>query len=327
MATYLSDRAHQILFLSHLVTNKYLMENCHVLCVIAWNRPYYLQLVLESLQRAKNIDKYTVLFFFEPGCASNVALAQNFTGCKEKRIVINDVRLGCHANKKKAMQAGFALSDFVILVEDDIVLAEDALQYFEQMCDEYATDDDVFTVTAYSPRCNRESGETCMPIENFYRTMRRQWYHPWAWGTWRNRWNELQQQKWTGRDTDICNRIRGNRCEISPVLSRANNIGLAGWHTSGEEAIHAKQQVLFWAGTVLHQLRHSSERFREHTITMSRADAMTALTQLYQEVFERDPDECGTNYYLPKLVDGSLQDYEVRFSFIQSEEYKNKINA
>ena len=42
-----------------------------------------------------------------------------------------------------------AQASFVILVEDDILLAKDALTYFEWAREEYQSDKSIFTVSAY----------------------------------------------------------------------------------------------------------------------------------------------------------------------------------
>lgn len=146
----------------------------------------------------------------------------------------------CNCNTKAALEAALALSpDFVILVEDDVLLGRDALAMFLRQAELHKDNKDIFTVSAWRhpdgwlPGCGREKrdGE-----ENEFATS--PWFVPWGWGTWPDRLEEMLAKWTTGSDhsgNENCeswDRVlglptgtRGNRVEVQPMISRAINIG------------------------------------------------------------------------------------------------------
>eukprot|EP00941_MAST-03F_sp_MAST-3F-sp1_P002365 g2365.t1 len=229
-----------------------------ILTIIANDRPDYLSQVLSTLAACSGIEKYTVLFFIEPGNDEVIRLANEFSAAARSVVTINSSRLGCHANKKQALRECFAkgssMHDFCILVEDDTILAEDALEFFEFARSRYAGDDEIFSVSAYGDTAHR-IGET-VRSESHYAVTRRRHYTPWVFGLWRDRWNEVHK-KWLGWDVQMNffapsysavdwgrrgEGLRGNRFEIFPILSRSNNIGFErGVHANEIDADKMKQ--------------------------------------------------------------------------------------
>ncbi len=99
---------------------------CHCL------RPDYSRRVLHALGECVGIADYLILPHVEP--ASEEVRAEieaiDFAECLP---TFNASRLGVNRNTENALLDGFAFGDFVIHVEDDIVLAPDALLFYESM--------------------------------------------------------------------------------------------------------------------------------------------------------------------------------------------------
>jgi hypothetical protein len=124
----------------------------YVVTLVAYNRPEYFRQVLAALGKCRGVEKYTVMMFLEPVSDEVVAVAKEFEarGAAKKVVVhVNPVKFGFPHNLRQAVEVGFTQADYVILVEDDIVLAPDALEYFEWARDAYQNDPEVFTVSAY----------------------------------------------------------------------------------------------------------------------------------------------------------------------------------
>ena len=87
-----------------------------------------------------------------------------------------------------------------------------------------------------------------IPLDQWHTIKRRQWFTPWLWGTWDDRWKELER-KWVQIDSidrawaeHINTSVRGDRFEVYPCLSRSQNIGAEnGIHVPSVEW-HRKHQ-------------------------------------------------------------------------------------
>jgi GNT-I family len=191
-----------------------------------WRRPEYTKRVFSAINECIGIEKYNIAVFAEPD-ANVVEVANNWKpNCKKYNLHVNPQRLGCGPNIYQALESGFKTDDYVIMVEDDIVLAKDALLYFEHCKQEYKNDNSVFTVCGYAKN---------KPDRNLNHTIQKvSWFTPWGWATWSNRWQEMQASKdklsnikpeelsW---DIVTNHQIRNKRFQIEPFLSRTQNIG------------------------------------------------------------------------------------------------------
>lgn len=186
-----------------------------------YNRPQCTKKCIEYLERCIGIEDYIVLFHVEPCMTEIVDIISKSN--LNKKVVINTSLLGLWKNKKKAINNGFNNSDFVIVIEDDVLLSKDALQYFDWARDKFEQDESVVTVTAY----NSEKVGI-----NPYEVKKRNWYNSTAWAIWKNRYEKLVN--WNGQDKELMSQLfTENKYEVFPVLSRAQNIGFV----NGEKSI------------------------------------------------------------------------------------------
>lgn len=185
--------------------------------------------VLDSWAAVKGIDKADVIFRVEPGQGNMVELVATFTVAKSVHIIVNETRLGALGNPYACFETGFETGqDFVILAEDDSIVAPDILDYFSWASEVYSYDRSVLAVCTFC-------GDG--PCDDIHRVIRRPNMSPTIWGTWFDRWAELRQswdfdyssgtpeQPESGWDWNINLRVAKGRQFIYPRVSRSQHIG------------------------------------------------------------------------------------------------------
>lgn len=191
--------------------------NNKVITMTAWRRVEYTKTVLENLKQCSGFKNYLLLPTIEPGYPEVIKLFDDISNCE---VIVNSDVLGNRLNSLKALQRGFDISDFVIHIEDDTVPGVDSLKYFEWASERYKDDKTIFAVTAYNKTHS-------IHPDNYFTVYRHQWFTAWLWGTWKDRFKEMEKN-WDysrlGWDHSI-NKMRGERYELCPNLSRSHNIG------------------------------------------------------------------------------------------------------
>jgi hypothetical protein len=225
--------------------------NAWIITFTASHRPKYTSEVLRALSQCRGIEKYQLLPCIEPGNDSVRTLFESVSFA-ECRLTVHRERLGCGANTLFALEQGFMFSDYVIHLEDDTLPTTDTLEFFEHCREAYRHDVEVFTVSGYpgAPDCKRILPET---LAGRFRVLGRQrWFTPWGWATWRDRFGEMRHN-WNPHDWDgQVNRVlRDGRREVTPLLSRIQNIGAEGGTNMPSPEYHRQTQHLpFWADDI-----------------------------------------------------------------------------
>lgn len=195
-----------------------------------WKRPKYSREVIESLRRQKSIGQYWLFIGIDGDYPDEViAMARKIDFCKTT-ILAHNQHVGCNNNTRFTLATAFEYFDYVVHLEDDTPLGPDALTYFE-WARNFGNDERIFTVSAWRhPNgWQPETGKPCPPDENSKVSLGN-FYTCWSWATWRNRWFEMRHG-WTQSDDHTLSwcrsvsTIRGDRWEMQPMISRANNIG------------------------------------------------------------------------------------------------------
>ena len=202
-------------------------------------RPDYTRQVLSALAKCDDIDKYQVFMLIEPVSQAVIDAAVDFTKLPHVRAtgLVGQKRVGCNENTYAALATGFDAHDAVIALEDDTVPGRDFLRFCEWGLREYRKDESVLSICGYQMTPPEETGYRSAAI-------REQWFTPWGWATWRDRWDSLRDSWPNGTpgnpswDTVVDKLTRRDRCEIRPMLARIQNIGAvdgehvpnAAWH-------------------------------------------------------------------------------------------------
>jgi glycosyltransferase involved in cell wall biosynthesis len=226
-------------------------RNRKVITLTASHRPQYLRQVLDALARCDGVTDYLLLASLEPGNDEVREIIEQVSFL-EIQAVVNARRLGCAPNTFYALRRGFERCNYVIHLEDDTVPAKDALRFFEYCRDAYRNDKQVFTIGGYSA-CPDSPNISPDSLRGRHRTLtRHKWFNPWGWATWRDRFIEMAQQwNFHSWDTHLNEVVRANRYEVTPVLSRFQNIGAEqGAHVPSPEWHRLNQHLDFWAGMI-----------------------------------------------------------------------------
>ncbi len=214
-----------------------------IIVLTTYRRPDYTARVVSALERCEGVHEYLVLFHCEPGHPEVLRAVESCNLRKE--VFVNHSRLGCTTNVFAALNDGFRRSGYVIALEDDTVPAGDFLVYMEWAGLRYRTDKSVFMVTAYN-RSDPDSRHWPTGVR------RDQWFSPWGWATWGDRFAEMSRHWPLGRPQSWdqwVNRMRAGRCQVKPCLSRTQNIGaLDGEYVPDPEWHAANQFNPIWAG-------------------------------------------------------------------------------
>lgn len=217
-----------------------------IITMTLYNRPNYTSQVLHSLEKCDGIKEYMILPSIEPVNKEVIKLGTTISFTKSLPLV-HKTKQGCGKNTFLAMKRGFEISDFVLHIEDDTVLAPDSLRYIEHCRRLFEGNPAVFDISL----CSRVIDWT---QDDFYKLKRRNWFTPWGWATWKYRWKELEE-KWDfddskgGWDINIGKNVIGRRLEIFPTVSRTQNIGaLNGTHVPSAEWHRKNHFIEKWAG-------------------------------------------------------------------------------
>lgn len=220
----------------------------NAIALTSWKRPKYTKQVIESLRRQKTIGDYWLFISIDgEGGDEVISLARQVDFCKTT-VMVQNRRVGCNNNTRFALTAAFDYFDYVVVLEDDTPIGPDGLTYFE-WARGFGNDERIFTVSAWRHPNGwlPETGKPCPPDENSKVSLGF-FYTCWAWATWRNRWFEMLRG-WTQSDDHTLSwcrsvsTVRGDRWEMQPMISRANNIGEEmGNHRGACE-------LAYWAGS------------------------------------------------------------------------------
>lgn len=221
-----------------------------------WRRPVYTQMVLDALRACHGIGDY-LLLIQQDGAdhRGDIGQSQVRKICEridfaDARIISEDQHLGCNQNTRKALAAGFRHSDYVIHVEDDILLSNDALKYFE-WCRQFGSDPRLFIASAWGyPPAWKPSSSYAKPPTTDYDVSSSAWLWIWGFATWEDRWRDMDAgwtNCWNDRDESwdcvLNERVRGSRESLMPHTGRSYNIG----DNDGTHRGAAKPE--YWAGS------------------------------------------------------------------------------
>jgi GT2 family glycosyltransferase len=218
------------------------------------NRPKYTKTLLDYLNKCSNIDKYEILIFCEPSSLEVIQLAQDFRP-EQTIVTVNPSRFGCNRNIYQSIKRGFELSDFHIHLEDDTIPGKDFLVYMEFCGLSYKDKKDIFSISGYVNNDNNiEQFYSCNKNNSSYITTRN-WFTPWGWATWIDRWDEIEKAFINSLDSHdswdiMVHKLLQQRKEVFPTISRIQNIGaLNGTYCPGPEWHKKNQFNEYWIET------------------------------------------------------------------------------
>jgi hypothetical protein len=210
------------------------------IAISAYNRPEYSRRSLAAIFGAKGFspNKYhihCVMDCYQDG-SYNREVYDVYKSFGVIPVVVRE-KHGCNYTVKKALDLAWEDNpDFVLMLEDDIIISDDALQYLEWAAPQYQSDDSIRTIGLWGHKNGWKPGAPFEKKEAF-RVIRQNFFTCWGWGTWRNRWEEISANWTTGNDSTktswdvVLGESLGDKMEILPSISRAYNCGdIGGTH-------------------------------------------------------------------------------------------------
>lgn len=148
---------------------------------------------------------------------------------------------GMHRALGEAMQAEFENDSslrFLVCSEEDILVSDDVLDYMAWAREQFEDDETVLTVSAHNP-LGQGWHQPYDDSDADQETVRlHPQFHPWCWGTWRDRWEKHLLPGWdwdassglswndNGYDWQVCRIMeREHLYAVTPDASRSQNIG------------------------------------------------------------------------------------------------------
>lgn len=207
-----------------------------------YSRPAYLAAVLESLRKARSIEK-TVLIFSQDGADTAVSAliaSVNFTRVVHLRhappywglpsvFLRTDAPTASNVYFLLRFAFEWLRAPAAIVLESDIVVAPDALDYFRWAFTEVSRDaalrDRIFTINGFYDRSRPEHDPYAFTTHE-YGFMVWGWLCPgFSWPLIRAGWTSFGN--W---DITLENSVRqpSGKVSLSPVVSRTRNIGMQG---------------------------------------------------------------------------------------------------
>lgn len=226
------------------------------LSISLYNRPKYTKILLDALDQCFNMDEYLISIWCEPIDADVINLAKNFRP-SQTQLHINPTKYGCNKNIYTCFVNNFLQSDYHIHLEDDTIPGKDFLLYCELCNGMFKNDANIFSVSGYVNYDKRSIGKQFYPPSTEYNLFtQRNWFTPWGWATWKDRWIEIEQAFLQSLSTSgvswdyYVHKILKNRVEIFPIVSRIQNIGAEkGTYCPGPEWHYKNQHNRYWVET------------------------------------------------------------------------------
>lgn len=199
----------------------------------AYNRPSYIQSVIESWNAVRGLQEIEASFYIEPSEFQNEIADIVFELNTTTTTVTHNELQGVLTNPWGALNDAFeAGAEFVILAEDDVIVSQDALEFFDWAATEYQTAHSLLAINAFSSLGSGKDNQVYTDMS----------FSPLVWGTWRDRWEETLRDSWdkdystgnpdgseAGWDWNINRIIQDNNLRVlRPVNSRSDHIGEYG---------------------------------------------------------------------------------------------------
>ena len=197
-----------------------------IIVFTANNRPQYMRETLAMWEQVRGVGDCHLIFRCEPGCDEMAEVCRSVRFAY-RTVIVNPEHYGVMRNPYEAFRLGFALSDFVVLAEDDLIPADDTLELLAWCRDRYRDQPEVIAASS-SRQDEAPGGPSAVTL--------RDRFHSWIWGTWRDRWETMlgpdwqfdyARKGWDWRINDYWLGERGYKV-AAPAQSRAQHIGREG---------------------------------------------------------------------------------------------------
>ena len=171
------------------------MKTNFPVAVFGYNRPKHLALSLKFLQKAIKGREIAVRCFIDgPKVQSEDIqkveevnkVAQGFKNSfSDFEIIKSKSNQGLANSILSGIDSIFLNNDSVVVLEDDILISADCIDYFDFFLNEYSEAMEVFSISSYNPA---DPGKLLNYKYDIFSTYRMQC---WGWATWKDRWEKV----------------------------------------------------------------------------------------------------------------------------------------
>ena len=159
--------------------------------VFAYNRPDHLKQTIASLLK-NPLAKSSVLYAFSDGAKTDFEIEKinevrdylrKVSGFADIILEFSEENKGLAKSVIEGVSKVIKSHDKVIVLEDDLLVSADFLDFMNAALDFYQNEEKIGSVSGYS------FGLELHNLEHFYFFTKRA--SSWGWGTWKNRWDEV----------------------------------------------------------------------------------------------------------------------------------------
>lgn len=199
-----------------------------------------LKIVLDNIYQCINAENYTVVFCID-SCVempyinrdhwidNNQKIKNLLYEYKNKNyhkntiILENEKNLGAYQTCFNLISYCMEMTDYTVFIEDDVILAQDALLFYEKAYNLYRDDPKLFAVSS-APITGRYSDN----IDDFYKTQKCDWIGSCEFGISKTIWNEYGSIRGSNHgDVNLGFACRNNNMyTICPFVSRMCRLGV-----------------------------------------------------------------------------------------------------
>lgn len=178
------------------------MNKIYPIILLAYNRPWHTEQVLNALQQCELANKSTLYIYIdglkqganETDIAKHtdvIAVAKKMQWCAEVKVHVAEQNRGCRYGPIFGISEVLNSHEAVVILEDDIVVSPYFLRFMNASLNYYKNYQSVFSISGFN------LPEKRMPIPadyeyDVYVSLRQQ---NWGWGTWANRWQQVDWNK------------------------------------------------------------------------------------------------------------------------------------
>jgi len=210
------------------------MLNLAPIVLFVYNRPKHTLRTLNALKKNK-LAKDSIIFIFSDGAKKNEdetkvnevrEIISKLTGFKEITIYKSDTNNGLAKSVISGVTKIINEYNRVIVMEDDLITSKGFLSFMNNALDTYKNNRKIWSISGYNLPIN-------IPENYNYDVYLSYRAHSWGWGTWKDRWDEID---WEIKDfNDFINSNskqtsfnRGGR-DMSRMLKKQMNGEIDSW--------------------------------------------------------------------------------------------------
>lgn len=225
----------------------------NAITISMWRRPGYSRQTIEALSRCLGFENWKVFVGINP--YEDLAITDELEALATHLlpggvITRRPEDVGCNLNVKMLHDKALEDSDFVLHLDDDVILARDALRLCEWVIP-FGQDLENQTMSCWKVHPGWMPGHLDKPPGEDSNVSRQKAFMVYAWGTWRDRWSEMRQ-KWPSAyfpegpdsyDWVVDQGELSGKSQIVPNVSRAISIG-------AKDGLHKDTDIIlpYWAG-------------------------------------------------------------------------------